>query len=210
VSEASVEPPGPRERWNRRYAQRGVRAFPQAPAEWLVENRSVLTSPEGRRALDLACGDGRNAAYLAQLGFQVDAVDISDVVIAALKAAAIGRRLPVNPYRIDLERDPLPGSDYHVIVQLNYLQRSLFEPIARALAPGGILILETVTRKHVEQLGNQFDPRFLLESNELLVSFRDLEILRHEERVAERSGRPRAIASLVARRRVAHAAVLES
>jgi tellurite methyltransferase len=203
VSEASLAPPGPRERWNRRYAERGVSAFPEAPAQWLVENRAVLSSTDGRRALDVACGDGRNAAYLAQLGFDVDAVDISDVVIATLEAAAIDRQLAVTPCRIDLERDPLPGSDYDVIVQLSYLQRSLFEPLARALAPGGILVVETVTRAHVEELGNHFDPRFLLERGELLASFPDLEVLRYEEGVAERSGRPRAVASLVARRRIA-------
>jgi tellurite methyltransferase len=153
----------------------------------------------GRRALDIACGDGRNAAYLAQLGFNVDAVDISDVVIDALQAAAIDRRLAVNPIRLDLERDPLPSSDYDVIVQLNYLQRSLFGPLAQALAPGGILIVETVTRRHAEELGNPFDPRFLLDRNELLTSFSDLNVLRYEEGVAERSGRPRAVAGLVAR-----------
>ena len=197
MSEASLDGTGPRERWNRRYAERGVRAFPEAPAEWLVENRAVLSSTNGRRALDIACGDGRNAAYLAQLGFEVDAVDISDVVIAALQAAAISRHLAVNPYRIDL---PLPGSDYDVIVQLNYRQRSLAAPLARALTPGGILIAETVTRAHVEELGNRFDPRFLLDRNELRASFPDLEELRYVEAVAERSGRPRAVAGLIARR----------
>ena len=201
MSEASLDPPGARERWNRRYAARGVRVFSGAPSEWLTENRSVLSGSGGRRALDVACGDGRNAAYLARLGFEVDAVDISDVVIDALQAAAIHRGLAVNALRLDLERDPLPGSDYDLVVQLNYLQRSLFEPIAQALTPGGILILETVTRAHVEELGNQFDPRFLLDHNELLGSFPGLEVLRYEECVAERSGRPRAVASLVARRR---------
>ncbi len=210
MSDASLESPGPRERWNRRYAERGVRAFAEAPAQWLVENRSALSSTRGRRALDIACGDGRNAGYLATLGFGVDAVDISDVAIAALRAAATDRRLPVTPYRLDLERDPLPGSRYDVIVQCNYLQRSLFVPLTRTLAPGGVLMVETFTRTDIEQLGNRFDPRFLLESEELLTSFPGLDVVRYEERVAERSGRPRAIASLVARRPVAAAPVLES
>jgi SAM-dependent methyltransferase len=203
MSEASLEPLDPRERWNRRYVQRGVRAFPEAPAEWLIDNRSMLGGARGRRALDVACGDGRNAAYVAGLGFEVDAVDISDVAIDALQAAAIDRGLAVIPRRLDLERDPLPGSHYDVIVQLNYLQRSLFEPLAQALAPGGILLVETVTRQHAEELGNAFDPRFLLDRNELRTSFPDLEVVRYEEGVTERSGRPRAVASLVARRRAA-------
>lgn len=143
MSDALLEPSGPRERWNRRYGERGLRAFPDAPAQWLVENRALLSSTDGRRALDLACGDGRNAAYLAQLGFEVDAVDISDVVIAALQAAAVDRHLAVKSYRIDLERDELPAL------------------------------------------------------------FGELDVLRYEEGVVERSGRPRAVASLVARRGVA-------
>ena len=106
----------------------------------VAENRSGLSGLDGRRALDIACGDGRNAAYLARLGFEVDAVDISDVAIDALQAAATD---PASPYtRSDSisSGNSLPGSDYEVIVQLNYLQRSLFEPLARALTPGGILI----------------------------------------------------------------------
>ncbi len=176
-----------------------MRAFPPTPAQWLVENRALLPRSGPRRALDLACGDGRNAAYLARLGFEVAAVDISDVVIDALQAAASDRGLAIQPLRLDLEREPLPGSDYDVIVQLNYLQRSLFAPVAGALASGGILIVETVTRRHVDELGNQFDPRFLLDRDELLRSFPDLDVLRYQAAVAERSGGPRAVASLVAR-----------
>jgi tellurite methyltransferase len=203
VSGAPTERLGARERWNRRYAERGVRPFPDAPAAWLLANRSLLSGPDGRRALDVACGEGRNAAYLARLGFEVDAVDISDGLIDALRAAATDRGLAVNARRLDLERDPLPVAHYDVIVQVNYLQRDLFEPLARALAPGGILVLETVTRAHVEELGHQFDPRFLLDRDELVASFPDLHVLRYEEGVAERSGRRRALASLVAQRQQA-------
>jgi SAM-dependent methyltransferase len=128
------------------------------------------------------------------------AVDISDVIIEKLRAAVADRGLRVTPLRLDLERDPLPAAQYDVIVQFNYLQRSLFEPLARALAPGGILLLETVTRAHVVELGNDFDPRFLLDTDELAASFPDLDVLRYQEGVTERAGRPRAVASLVARR----------
>ena len=200
MSEASLEPSGQRERWNRRYADRGARAFPRAPAQLLIENRSLLLGTVGRHALDVACGDGRNAAYLAQLGFEVDAVDISDVIIDELQAAAIDLGLRVNPLRLDLELDPLPAAHYDVILQFSYLQRSLFEPLAHALAPRGILIFETVMRAHAEDLGNDFDPRFLLDSQELLASFPDLTVLRYHEGVTGRSGRPRAVASLVAQR----------
>lgn len=192
-------PNAARERWNRRYTERGARPFPAAPSPWLVENRAVLPGRGARRALDVACGDGRDAAYLAQRGFTVDAVDISDVAIGALRAAAVDQRLAVNPLRLDLEREPLPSSSYDVVVQFNYLQRSLFGALADALVPGGILIIETITRR---RSGEPAEARFRLGGGELLSSFPSLETLCYEESTAECSGRPTAVAGLVARRPV--------
>ena len=157
-----------RERWNRRYGERGLRAFSRGPAEWLLQNRRLLPAGHGRRALDVASGGGRNAAYLAGLGFDVDAVDISDVAIDAVRAAAIDRGLAVNALRLDLERDPLPPGEYAVVLQIDYLQRDLLACLPRALEPDGVLLIETVTRAHAEELGNRFDPDFLLEPGELL------------------------------------------
>jgi tellurite methyltransferase len=209
----------PRERWNRRYSDGEFEPFPDRPSEWLVENRELLLGRGGsgappaggadpahradpaRLALDVACGSGRNARYLAELGFAVDAVDVSDVAVAALQAAAAERGLAVDARRIDLEAEPLAVGRYDVVVQLNYLQRDLFGALGGALAPGGILVVETVARAHVDELGNHFDPRFVLGDNELLHAFPDLLIRHYREGVAERSGKPRGIASLVAERR---------
>ncbi len=179
-----------RQTWNARYREGGN---PPGPAAgWLVENRALL---RGRRALDLACGTGRNARYLAQLGFTVDALDISEVAIESLQGVA-----GVNAAVTDLERDALPGGDYDVIVLINYLQRDLFAAVAAALARGGIVAAETVTRAHVEQLGRSFDDRFLLQAGELRDAFPGLEVVRYEEGVVQRGGRPRAVASIIARR----------
>lgn len=190
-----------RERWNRRYSERGLDAFPDRPAVWLAENRPLLLERSGGVALDVACGDGRNSRYLAELGFAVEAVDVSDVAVAALHAAAAQRGLTVEPRRMDLETEPLPIARYDAVVQLNYLQRDLFGALARALAPGGILVVETVTRAHVEELGNRFDPRFVLNDNELLRAFPGLHVRHYREGVVVRSEKPRGVASLVAERR---------
>jgi 2-polyprenyl-3-methyl-5-hydroxy-6-metoxy-1,4-benzoquinol methylase len=160
-----------------------------------------LAKLSGRRALDVACGDGRNAGYLAsELGFEVDALDVSDVAIEALGVAAAARGLAVNAMAVDLEQRGFPAGPYDAIVQINYLQRNLFGPLAGALAPGGLLILETFTRSDLETLGNHVESRFLLEVGELPVAFAELEILRHREAVVEHRGRARAVAGLVARR----------
>jgi tellurite methyltransferase len=182
-----------RQTWNARYRERG--SAPGHPADWLTENRALL---RGRRALDLACGTGRNARYLAQLGFTVDAVDISEVAIESLQGVA-----GVTARVADLEHDGLPGGGYDVIALINYLQRDLFAAVAAALGPGGIVAAETVTRAHVEQLGRSFDDRFLLESGELRDAFPGLEVVRYREGVVERGGRPRAVASIIARRAAA-------
>jgi tellurite methyltransferase len=190
----------PRERWNRRYSERGLTPFPDRPSEWLAENRALLVGPPGRRALDVACGDGRNAVFLAQLGFTVDAVDVSDVAVSALRGAALERGLDVDARRVDLELETLPVARYDVVVQISYLQRDLFGALAEALVPGGILVVETVTRAHVEELGNTFDPRFVLDDNELLRSFPELRVRHYREGITERGRRPRGVASLLAER----------
>ena len=134
-------------------------------------------------------------------GFAVDAVDVSDVAVTALQAAALAGELSVDARRVDLESESLPVARYDVIVQINYLQRDLFVALERALRPGGVLIVETVSRAHVEELGKSFDPRYVLADNELLRSFPDLHVRHYREGVVERSGRPRGVASLVAERR---------
>ncbi len=169
-----------------------------------MEQRPLLSDVAeagGRRALDVACGDGRNAGYLAQLGFVVDAVDVSDVAVDALQAAAAARGLSgVHPRRCDLEQGGLPAAAYDVVVQINYLQRDLFGELARALRPGGLLILETFTRADLEALGNHVEARYLLGAGELPASFPGLEVIRHREAVVDHGGRRRAVAGLVARR----------
>jgi tellurite methyltransferase len=188
-----------REKWNRRYAEPGFTPFPDTPSEWLLENEGLLG--RGGRALDVACGDGRNSRYLAEaLGFAVEAIDVSDVASEALRAAAASRGLAVAARAVDLEVEPLPAGPYDLIVNLNYLQRDLFGPVAAALRPGGVLVFETFTQAHVTELGHEFDPGFLLAPNELLHAFPALLVRHYREGTVERGGRPRAVASLVAQR----------
>jgi tellurite methyltransferase len=209
----SGDDPDARERWNRRWAERGVCPLQRAPAQWLVENARMLPGAdarmlpgadarmppgaEGRRALDVACGDGRNAVYLARLGFAVDACDVSDVAIDGLRAAASEAGLAITATRMDLAQEPLPAGRYDVVVQINYLQRELFGSLVGALAPGGILVAETFTRAHVERVGGRLDERFLLSPGELLTACAALRLLRYREGIIGSPERRKAVASLV-------------
>jgi tellurite methyltransferase len=194
------EGPNARELWNRRWTESGWRALERDPGAWLVQSRPLLPTGPGRRALDVACGDGRNAGYLARLGFQVDALDISDVAVAAVRAAALDLALPIRARRVDLEQATLPAARYDVIVQLNYLQRNLFSALAQSLRPGGVLVMETFTRAHIEELHREMDPRFVLDRDELRTAFPSLDVVRYQETVNDDSASPRAVASLVAQR----------
>jgi 2-polyprenyl-3-methyl-5-hydroxy-6-metoxy-1,4-benzoquinol methylase len=206
-----------RERWNERYERAGFEPFPDAPAEWLTEHRELLGELAGggggeargdgtARALDVACGDGRNARWLAELGFAVVAVDVSDVAVGALRSAAAERGLRVDAHAVDLEHDALPGGPYDVVVCMNYLQRELFAALEGVLAPGGLLLYETFAQAHVAELGRRFNPAYVLEPNELLRAFAALHVRHYREGVAERGGEPRGVASIVAQRLIQQAA----
>src|SRR5437763_2642105 len=88
-------PPGgdeTRRYWNERHASA---IFNDEPAPWLVEHQELIEKEPRGRALDIACGGGRNALFLAELGFEVDALDISDVAIERVRRLAAGRGLPI-------------------------------------------------------------------------------------------------------------------
>jgi SAM-dependent methyltransferase len=188
-----------RERWNERRSDGALEPFPDTPSEWLAEHVALL--PREGRALDVACGDGRNALALARLGLEVDAVDVSDVTIAALQAAAPERAPGVRPRVVDLEREAPEPDAYDVVVNFNYLQRDLFGALARALRPGGWLLFETFGPDHLQQLGRRMNPDYVLGANELPQACGELRLRHYFEGVAERGGAPRGVASLVAQRR---------
>jgi tellurite methyltransferase len=188
-----------REFWNEKHGQVQVGGW--VPRPWLVDHRALLDELSPGRALDVACGRGREALYLAGAGFEVDAVDVSDVAVDAVGEAARERELAVRATRVDLLADPapFPHPPYDVVVGFYFLQRSLLGPIADVLASGGLLFYETFTRDHVDVLGRDMNERFLLDHNELLRAFSGLRVLRYREAVIG-DERSRAVASIVARK----------
>ncbi|NIV96498.1 methyltransferase domain-containing protein [candidate division KSB1 bacterium] len=201
MSSQSTSPHPERSRWNEKHTTRLEKGHDSEPAELLVNHESLLFSHPKGRALDLACGTGRNAIYLAKLGFQVDAVDISDVALHWLRKQVRRLNLAVHPIQMNLEAAHLPKETYQLIVNVNYLERSLFQSIRQALLPNGLLFFEAFTRDHMEKLGNQINPNFTLERGELLSVFSDLEILYYKEKIIapKTPDRKRAVARLIAR-----------
>jgi SAM-dependent methyltransferase len=197
---AGTQPPrrDERERWNERYG-RGAGPVGLDPSAWLADHGALLEAQPRGRALDIACGMGRNALFLAGLGFHVDAVDVSDVAVETTRARAAERGAAVRAVRADVRADPFPEPPYEVIANLNFLERALFGPIAQALAPGGLLVFETFGRDQREVPGSTLDPRLTLAPNELLRAFAGLRVLHYRDTVLHED-RTRAVVSLVARR----------
>ena len=145
------------------------------PASWLVMHRALL--PPSGRALDVACGRGRNALWLAQQGFDTTALDRDPAAVAELKARARRDGLPLTARAVDLEAGAVDLGDarYDIVVGVHYLHRALFPALIAALAPGGVLVYETFTVAQAAR-GRPTNPAFLLEPGELPRLIAPLEI----------------------------------
>ena len=146
------------------------------PSPWVGRFASLIAP--GGNVLDLACGGGRHARYLAGLGHTVEAVDKDPLAIAALSG------IPgIHAECADLEGGPWPymGRHFAAVVVTNYLWRPLFVQLIATLEKGGILIYETFMAGN-ELLGKPSNPAFLLRRDELRhVVHKHLEIIAFEQ-----------------------------
>lgn len=151
-----------RERWDRKYA---AREGPQhsRPDPFLVESRHLLT---GGRALDVACGLGGNAMYVASCGYEVDAVDVSSVALCRARAEAMRRGVSVNWIQADADRWSFPARHYDLVTVFFYLSRGLMPKLAASLRPQGLLFQANHNQRFLE-IRPGFNPDYLLETGEL-------------------------------------------
>ena len=164
------------------------------PAQFLVRNVELL--PKGR-VLDIAMGSGRNAVYLAGLGFDVEGVDISPESINSALELARNAGVNIKAQVADLENNYVIKKDtYQVIMCFNYLQRLLIPQIKDGLLKGGMVIYETFIVDQ-KQFGKPTNPNYLLKHNELLDLFRDFRCLRYHEGIIE--GR-KAVAGIISQK----------
>jgi tellurite methyltransferase len=164
------------------------------PAQFLVDNINLL--PRGK-ALDIAMGSGRNAIYLANNGFEVEGVDVSEAGVKTALKTALENKVDLQVQVADLDKDYRIKPDfYSVIICFNYLQRSLIPQIKAGLKMDGMIVYETFITDQAK-FGKPHNPNFLLKYNELLEMFRDFRCLRYREGIFENR---KAIASLIAQK----------
>ncbi|WP_098960145.1 bifunctional 2-polyprenyl-6-hydroxyphenol methylase/3-demethylubiquinol 3-O-methyltransferase UbiG [Pseudonocardia sp. N23] len=162
-----------RERWDSRHSVAGVGT--PAPPDALRGRESLL--PAGGRALDVACGRGSVAVWLALRGFVVDAVDVSPVALASGAALAAANGAAVSWRAGDLDSGLPPGctGPYDVVVCQRFRDPRLHPVFARVLAPGGLLVLTVLSAVDDEPGPFRAGP------GELAAAFDGLTTVVHEE-----------------------------
>ena len=161
--------------------------------EWLVDR------PPGK-ALDLACGTGRNSLFLAEKGYDVTAIDISPRAITLAEQRARERGLKINWVVADLDTYSIQGQYDLIVISFFYVNKDMVPSIINALKSGGMLLYEN----HVlppSDANDGHQHRFHLKPGELGQLFRGLKVIHYEERrVDGEEGRPSYLASLVAQK----------
>jgi tellurite methyltransferase len=188
-----------REKWDQRYRDGAYegRTHPTAfLAEWLPQ---VARG----RALDVACGAGRNALHLAAHGFAVTALDISMVALERGRRAAAERALDVEWLCADLDDDverALPAGPFDLIVWVRYVHRTLMPALVARLAVGGTLLCE----QHLattDPVAGPTSAAYRLAPGELARTARPLQALHsYEGPLVDPDGRHVALAQLVGRK----------
>lgn len=176
-----------RVKWDKRYAEPGYR-MGDGPKRFLVELQGLL--PRRGTVLDLGCGEGQNLVWLAGRGLKGTGVDISSVGLKKARALAEAVEVQLELIAADLDTWSPGERTWDVVVCSHLLIRDLVPRMRRALAPGGVVLMELVME------GGPLDPRYCVEPNEVLRWWIDHRVVHYRETVRE--GVP--IVQLAARR----------
>lgn len=165
-----------KDKWNAIYSKNTHGFFP--PAMVLHRNKHLL--PKRGKALDLACGTGRNAIYLSQAGFETHAWDASDVAIDSLIQYCQETNLTIHTRVIEITEETLDKESFDVIIVSHFLDRDLMTAIMSALKPSGLIFYQTFIHDKVADIGPN-NPDYLLAENELLQLFSAFTIRSYQE-----------------------------
>ncbi len=179
-----------KQRWNKKYQENPMPEHPSPLLEKYLDHAHV------GQALDVACGTGRNTHFLAEKGFLVDAVDISDYALSQVKNNSI-----ITKIEADLDTYNITPNKYDLIVNTNFLNRRLVSQMKDALKSGGTLVFETFIVAHGDFQMPTTNLDYLLRKNELLHNFIGLDIIYYEEKIdTNLKGEKIKLASLVAKK----------
>ncbi len=179
--------------------------YPRNPTPSRMLRRYVEAVPAGR-ALDLATGTGRNAVFLAERGYRVDALDSSRVGLETTRERAADRDVAdrLELLQADASSHEFPTDTYDLVTISFYRAIDRFADVKESLRTGGVLFVEHHLRSSDPTESGPSGDRYRFAANELLRSVLDLTVLNYEERTETRSdGRRAAIARVLARKTTA-------
>ncbi len=166
-----------KDKWNTFYHGKALDTC--KPCNVLHENAFLL--PSAGRALDLACGLGANAVFMAKQGLDVSAWDISEVALEQLQAVADLRNLSITTQIIEITcASSMPEECFDIIVVSRFLDRALTNAIIAMLKNGGLLFYQTYTQIKATSSGPN-NPDYLLAPQELLQLFAPLKPVFYRE-----------------------------
>lgn len=168
----------------RRWEERGRRETYRSPAEPAPVVRDAVDDLPSGRTLDVATGTGGNAIFLADRGWEVDAVDISRSMLDRARTLAAERSVSVNWILADVDDYCLREATYDVVTISYFDARHRLPAVKRALAPGGVLCYEHHLTTGEDVAGPS--ARYRFEPGELRAACSDLAIERYEEDRAEK------------------------
>ena len=184
-----------RKRWNEKFR---VEKYTLGKEANPFLRRHIRLLPKGK-ALDIAAGEGKNAVFLAQHGFDVEAVDISKIGLRKTRKLASAKGVKIKTLLADLDHYQIEKGRYDLITDFYFLDRRLIPGIKRGLKKGGKVVFEThLLGQQSPGLEGPKNPAYLLRPNELLKLFQGLRILFYREGIFREGGSKKAIASLIA------------
>jgi len=193
-----------RERWNQKYREASGAGTWTVPDPFLAQAFSKYILPLfpcGASALDLAGGAGRHAIWLAQQGWEVTLIDISETGVEQARQNAGPLASHIHFVVDDLTRFKASQTEFEarfeVVMEFFYLERKIFSEIVKAVRPGGLLAYKTLTVAQAKLAGGPKNRAHLLEPGELLQLARGLCVLHYQEEAAKK-----ATAELVARKEI--------
>lgn len=165
-----------KDKWNKCYQDADISSA--IPAQILKKNSHLL--PRIGKALDLACGRGGNAIFLANHGLDVDAFDSSSVIVNKLCIFSQQQKLTLSARLFDAEAETLTSKNYDIIIVSYFLDRTIFPNILNALKPNGLLFYQTWSQEKISERGPS-STRFRLKKGELLTLCGDLDLIYYRE-----------------------------
>ncbi|MDX1810810.1 MAG: methyltransferase domain-containing protein [Gammaproteobacteria bacterium] len=165
------------EKWNRIYADSEVAAYSVTK---ILEEYAYLLPKKGV-ALDLACGLGSDAVFLAEKGLTVKAWDISDQIVTKINTFAQKQKLAITAEARDVVTSPPAANSFEVITVAHYLDRNIVPALIASLKPGGLIFYQTFLKEVTPDYSGPSNPDFRLGKNELLQLFAELDIVFYQE-----------------------------